>query len=324
MAESLLQLIEHVLGDQIAPFARLLHAVVLAVTGIVLVYPLLISYIRERQKTRGTYWVPMWHCRSCGHFNPPDFVECQKCRNPMETSWWEKVLPSFFVETVGHGAQFLMRSYGLAGWVLFYGATLFAFVNLRLYSFTQYPLQELMASMVMVLLLLTLHFFGRAFHRGLASPAARLTDAAAGAVLAGFVVGAGFLWTCSPFPPGKPLAYLHPAGESKVRLLNPGGLQTLAPALGTDGGVKINVQYAEVRWPLFYLNQAFVTRLAGEPVLDPGTLLLFDAGTRVFTRDDPYRLRVVMQEQSFMMNRGKDYLLRRARDGAGLVLEERI
>ncbi len=323
MAESFLRLTEFLLGDQIAPFARFLHGLVLAVLGLCWFLPPVLAYVRERRKTRGTYWMPMWHCRKCGHFSPPDFVECQVCRTPMETPWWARFFPVFAVDMARSGAKFLLASYGVLGKAIFYGATLLAFWNLRLYTFAQYPLQEIMAGLVMVLLLLTLSFFGRAFSARLESPVARLADLVAALGLSGFLLLAGFLWAASPFPPDKPLAYVHPLGQGQVRLMSPGGLQTLAPAQSARGEERFDLQYAELTWPLLYLDQIFITRLGRKAVLDPWTLLTLEAAARTFRRDDPYRFRAVLLSQNFSVEPGKTYALRRARQGAGLVLEEK-
>ena len=225
MIASLLQFIEQLLGAQIAPMARTLHTLVLIVVIACWGLPLVFSYFRERKGHRQEYWVPMWHCFQCGHYNPPDFVECQQCHAPITPRWWEKWIPATLVDMAGHSSKFFLFFYRIMGWVIYYGLTLFAFFNLRLYSFSQHPLREITACLTMILLLLSLYFFGRSLNAKLEPPVARITDSVAGTVFVGLFFVAGLLWASALFPPGKPLAYIHPSTDGKVRLINPGGLQ---------------------------------------------------------------------------------------------------
>lgn len=323
MTTSVLRLIEHFLGDQIAPFAKLLHGLVLAILVCAWLLPFFFSFLRERRRNKGTYWVPMWHCRHCGHFNPPDFVECQACRKPMTPPWWAGLLPEFAVETAAHAGRMLLSVYRITGLVTFYGVTLLTFWNLRFYSFAQFPLQEILASVVMLIVLLTLSFLGRAFNARLESPAARLGDLAAAGVFSVALFGAGFLWACSPFPPEKPLAYVQTIGDGRIRLMSPGGLQALAAGSSEGSGLRFQVQFAAVNWPLFHVHQPFILRLGDEPVMDPLTLLFFDGIAPLFARDGEFRPRIAVLQQTFRASPGTSYQLREPHSGSGLVLEEK-
>ena len=44
----------HMLGDQIGPFAQLIHALVLTVLAIAWIFPPMSTYLREREHAKGT------------------------------------------------------------------------------------------------------------------------------------------------------------------------------------------------------------------------------------------------------------------------------
>jgi hypothetical protein len=323
MTASLLQFIEHLLGDQIGPFAKLLHALVLAIVVIAWALPFFLTTLREFYREGVSFWVPMWHCAHCGGYSPPDYVECQACRKPMRPPWWARFLPEMAVQSARHAGKFLLSTYRIAGMVIFYAVTLLAFWNLRFYSFAQYPLQEILASAVMLSVLLTMSFLGRAFNAKLESHAARLADPTAAGLFAAVWFGTGFLWACSPFPPEKPLAYVQSLGDGRVRLMSPGGLQALAMGVSDGGGLKFQVQYAELTWPMFNIRQPFILRLSEEPVMDPVTLLFFDGVAPSLAREGHFRPRLSVMNQVFQVAPGASYQLREPRQGAGLLLEEK-
>ncbi|HRY29074.1 MAG TPA: hypothetical protein P5079_03450 [Elusimicrobiota bacterium] len=322
MTTSFLQFIEHLFGDQLVTVSRTLHLMALIVLAACWSLPVVFHYLRLAQVSWGALWVPMWLCRKCGHYSPPDYVECRQCKAPMTTAWWEKYLPGFFADSARHGGRFLLFWYRIAGLVVFYVGTLLAFWTLRFYSFAQYPLQELMAVLAVVTLLLTMGFGGRALGAQKGSIVARGMDLVAGAGMAALTGLWLFLWAAAPFPPGKPLAYVQALTGGRVHLMTPGGLQASADGNLADGGTRFSIQYAVVRWPLFHIHQPFVTRLVSEPVLDPWTLLTFDAAASVFRREDPYRPRVLLQSRSFRVEPGRTYSLREPSEGADWLLEE--
>src|SRR5205807_1348859 len=145
----------------------------------------------------------------------------------------------------------ILSLYKACGWMVFYGLTGLAFWALRFYSFRQDPLQELLASVTVALLLLSLLFFYRAFRPKLKCPIGGLMDLAAGLGVFGFVFFFALCWAAAFFPPNKSLAYLQPLASGQIDLKNPAGLQARITGTRLGRSLQFQVQYAVLSWPFF-------------------------------------------------------------------------
>lgn len=322
MLASFLHFTEHAFGAGLGPFAGRFHAAVLGLLVLAWIAPPAAFLWRRWRARRYSSLLSFWECRSCRRANPSETILCQKCGTPMDRPWWD----SWAGSRGGRRVRAALRWAGLlwraAGWAVFYTATVGLARGLRFLSFEQAALQELFASAAAALALAALFLAGRALGRSGGSPLARAMDLAAAGALSGFLALAGVLWAAAPFPPQAPLAEVLVSPDGRVRLSAGGTLRAEAMGDVEGGAVRFRLECAVLSWPLFHLDQAFVTRLGGWPASPEWTLRLFDRGARSLARDDPYRPRMVLLEQSFSARPGGPHRVRRALDGRGWVLEE--
>jgi hypothetical protein len=103
-------------------------------------------------------------------------------------------MPLKLSDFISQNARRLLRLYQLIGWFILYASTAFALWGLKLYSFRQEPLRELLASIVLLLWLLALMLFRKAFRPRMKSPLSAIFDAVAGILVTIALLAGLYLW----------------------------------------------------------------------------------------------------------------------------------
>lgn len=322
MIQTLFSLIDNTLGDRLSLVARQAHVAALVVLVLAWVMPWFTALWRKWRAMREDAYIKMWRCSHCGQYNPRQHVTCRTCAKPSRgLAWWERAVVSAVWDFLKRMVRSFASLYETLGWTLFYLLTASALWTFRLYSFSQKPLQEILASVALACLVVALYFFGKVFSLKWESPLTRVAQGgAATTFLAVFLIGA-VAWSAAPFPPGAPLAQVTVSNQGAVSLVDAAGRKAEAAGVLEDGQVKWEVQYAAVSWPLVGLRQIFLTRVSDKPVLSRGGLLVLDSLAPRLQRESFYAPRVAILEQSINTPAGGQADLRAARHGAGLVVE---
>src|SRR5438445_4817892 len=163
MVASVLRGVDVLFGPHLALWASDVHAIGLSFLGIAWIWPWLAKVFRWRAHAPEIEWVRLWRCPQCNTFNRGTFAACSHCDYKLREGGWKDWIPSSISEKMKRSGGQILSLYKACCWMVFYGLTGLAFWALRFYSFRQDPLQELLASVTVALLLLSLLFFHRAF-----------------------------------------------------------------------------------------------------------------------------------------------------------------
>jgi hypothetical protein len=172
-----------------------IHAGVLCMLSVAWFWPILEAMFRRLPKSDpDVEWVRLWKCPSCGNYNRRATSVCTHCEYRLQAGFLARHLPLKFTEALKRHWFQIIKLYQLTGWVLFYGLTLTAFLQLRLYNFQQTLYTQLLASAVMAVLLAVLMFFRLALRPRLKSPISLMMDLIAGLAATLLLMFVVYLW----------------------------------------------------------------------------------------------------------------------------------
>src|SRR3989344_2227891 len=322
MVTALMSDLQHLFGAQAAPWATQLHAGVLSLLAAAWGLPVVLALFRRLPKSEPEIeWVWLWRCPRCQSFNRRSFVTCTHCEYHRVIGGLARWIPISLAEKFKRGGRRLVFLYKLAGWGLYYGATGLAFWRLRLYTFQQEPLQELVGSAMMLMLLLSLMFFHLAFRPRFKSPLAFVTDILAATVFAACFLFGSLVWSAAPYPPQAPLAQLQTTVGDVIRLTPKGDPGKDLAGIPSGGAIRVDVTYEVVSWPLFRFRRVYFTS-PHQKRAAPWTLTVMKLISPFLQTSARFRPYLSSLRQSFVLERNTAYTLSESRDTPGLALHK--
>jgi hypothetical protein len=316
MISAAFQVIESHWGARLGLWSGWAHILVLALLVADWARPVALWAWRRRLARRRS-WSPTWIC-PCGHANPATSFSCHACDDGPGLLAKVKESPGF--QRLRRAAALAGLSIRVAGGVFYYAATFLAATRFRFFSFHQQPLQELLASAALLLLLAAFHYGRRAFSFFWTSVFARFTDLVAGAVFASLFLGLWVLWAAAPSLAGKALSAVAVTPDGLVRIQTARERRIQSGVNPETGAVLLPVTYAHLTWPLFQADETFVVKVGTQPVVTwLGARLLTRLAPR-WTSDDPLRPRLVLLNQNLEAPPPGRYEIVKAKTGEGLRL----
>jgi hypothetical protein len=318
---SFLHLAESLFGGRLAVLAVRLESLALALLAAVWLVPpvffLLRRWVSKGLNTRILYWTCF-----CGADNPPLAAGCVRCRLPPRLSWKERMSAQPWARKSFELLRVMAGLWRGVGWMLYYVLPAGLAWSLQMPSPAGTPaLRTLFGALSLSAGLAGVLVAGRALGRHGGGPLPRAALLAGVVALAGFTALFTTLWAAAPYPPDKPLGVVHLFPDGRIRFMPAGGGDPIdVSGRREESVVAFQLRYAAVSWPLLQVRQSVPLTLAGHPLAPVWMERLAQDSAHRWVRDEPYRLRVVLLEQTFFAPPGGPYHLREPLQGNGLAL----
>lgn len=321
MIATLLKGLQSLSEPQLTMWANQLHSVTVPLMATVWCWPLIVMLFRKlHNSSPDIEWVSLWRCPRCSTFNRRAMLDCSHCEYHLKIGGFAKWIPLKLSEFYKRTRRQILLSYRLLGWTIFYGITALTFWRLRLYSFQQAPIQEFLACVAMLMVLLALLFFRRALVSWVLSPLGATMDAFAGLVVVGLFGLVLTLWSAAPYPAGTPLGYISTQSNGWVDLQRAGYSAARGQGSPTGTTIRFDLHYGVIYWPQLGYRQVVLTRVAGKPLLVPWKMTAIQQLARWLKNDRYLHPKWVSLNQTLSLAPGIPSVLLDAYPAPGLLV----